>query len=524
MRFVNHKKLSTHSFLIIFFTMLLFTIIISRLWISDIYNQSQNELQQLKQNYIKSQKNILKNEVDRIVGNIQNRISLNKKNRTTQEIVKEQKKILNVIRKIKFGVDGYIFIYKNDGTNIMHPIKPQLEGKNLINLQDKSGKYVIAELIKASKNNLHPFVKYLWYQPSTKKIAEKLGYARSVPQWGWMIGSGIYMNSIDKVILQKRLQLKEKINNKIIQILILFSIMILLVSYLLYKQALKINTSFQLFHQFLSKAHIDANIIDLNKINFIEFKELANDTNNMIIKRTELQKELDNKNKQMVEQSRLAQMGEMISMIAHQWRQPLSAISATSGAINLKANFNKLDNDTAIELSSKINEYAQHLSYTIDDFREFFKPNKEKKETTYDKVIQSVLNIVQTAIENKNIQIIKKYNSDVVFNTYPNELKQVVLNLIKNAEDILLDNEIENPTITITTKENILTISDNAGGVPPDIIPKIFDPYFSTKTKKNGTGLGLYMSKTIIEEHCGGSLSVSNSDEGAVFSIELGES
>jgi C4-dicarboxylate-specific signal transduction histidine kinase len=109
----------------------------------------------------------------------------------------------------------------------------------------------------------------------------------------------------------------------------------------------------------------------------------------------------------------------------------------------------------------------------------------------------------------------------MVFHTYPNEIKQVILNLLKNAEDILLEKEIENPTITINTYDNILIVKDNAGGVPDDIIGKIFDPYFSTKTKKDRTGLGLYMSKTIIEDHCGGSLSVSNDNNGAIFKIEL---
>ena len=190
----------------------------------------------------------------------------------------------------------------------------------------------------------------------------------------------------------------------------------------------------------------------------------------------------------------------------------------------------KLDKNVAIELSDKISSYAQHLSSTIDDFREFFKTNKEKRKISYTVLVQSVLGIIEESIENKNITLVKELNSDIIFYTYPNEIKQVILNLIKNAEDVLLEKEIKNPTITITTKDNILSISDNGGGVSKDIIDKIFDPYFSTKTKKDGTGLGLYMSKTIIEEHCGGSLSVSNDviidqdgkpSSGAVFTIEL---
>ena len=229
--------------------------------------------------------------------------------------------------------------------------------------------------------------------------------------------------------------------------------------------------------------------------------------------------------KLLLQQSRLAQMGEMIGMIAHQWRQPLAAISSVSATIQLKATLGKLEHAKAIELSCKISEYSQHLSATIDDFREFFKPNKEKRETTFHDIIQSVLSIVETPIQNHNIKIIKEFHGDDKFSTYPNELKQVVLNLLKNSEDILLEKQIRNPYIKIklTKEKNILNleVSDNGGGIPFEIIDNIFDPYFSTKKAKEGTGLGLYMSKTIIETHCKGSLSASNNSDGAVFSIKF---
>jgi len=231
------------------------------------------------------------------------------------------------------------------------------------------------------------------------------------------------------------------------------------------------------------------------------------------------------KDQQIIQQSRLAQMGEMISMIAHQWRQPLAAISSASAAINFKAKRDRLKNETAIELSSKIGEYSQHLSSTIDDFRTFFKTKKEKQKTSFEQIINGVLNIIEDSVSNKNIKLIKDLHCDEEFKSNPNELKQVVLNLIKNAEDILIEKQIENPYIKIQTytkdNEYVLSVSDNGGGIPSDIIDKVFDPYFSTKTKKDGTGLGLYMSKTIIEEHCEGELSVQNNEDGAVFTVIL---
>ncbi len=227
------------------------------------------------------------------------------------------------------------------------------------------------------------------------------------------------------------------------------------------------------------------------------------------------------KDKYIIQQSRLAQMGEMISMIAHQWRQPLSAISATSSSIIIKAKLDKLDRVTAKELAEKIIEYSMHLSSTIDDFRNFFKTDKEKELISYNELIKSALNIIEISIINQNIELITKLNSKESIDTYTNEIKQVILNLIKNAEDVLLEKKIKNPQITIETSGNRLSISDNGGGISQEIIEKIFDPYFSTKLEKNGTGLGLYMSKIIVEEHCGGTLSVANDANGAVFTIML---
>ncbi|NPA74399.1 MAG: hypothetical protein GXO12_06770 [Epsilonproteobacteria bacterium] len=272
---------------------------------------------------------------------------------------------------------------------------------------------------------------------------------------------------------------------------------------------------------------------------YIFFKKLSDSFNKMqdkILKREEeldiLNKTLEKrvkeeveknrlKDQQLISQSRLAQMGEMLSMIAHQWRQPLSAISSLSGKININARLKKLDHQTALELSSKISLYTQHLSSTIEDFRNFFRGDKEKKDTTYDEIVNDVLVILEVSIKNKNIELVKDMQSKKVFHTYANEIKQVVLNLVKNAEDVLVERGIKDPKIIISSRDNVLTVEDNAGGIPDEIMDKIFDPYFSTKEKKDGTGLGLYMSRIIIQDHCGGKLIAENTDKGALFKIIL---
>jgi len=237
-----------------------------------------------------------------------------------------------------------------------------------------------------------------------------------------------------------------------------------------------------------------------------------------------VQKDLELKQKQLLQQSRLAQMGEMISMIAHQWRQPLAAISAGCANLKLQNELETLNNKTTIEIVDKIVEYTQHLSKTIDDFMNFFKPNKEKVKTDVNILVDETLSIVNASIKNHDIKLIKDIKCDEKFKTYTNEVKQVLINLMKNAKDILVSEEIKEPYIKIKAyKEDeniIIEVSDNAGGVDEKIKNKIFDPYFSTKGK-NGMGIGLYMSKVITEEHCKGKLEVKNDEKGAVFIVKL---
>ncbi len=230
---------------------------------------------------------------------------------------------------------------------------------------------------------------------------------------------------------------------------------------------------------------------------------------------------------QLVQQSRLAQMGEMISMIAHQWRQPLSAISATTNNLIIKMMLEeKMDKKLFDNELKLISEYSQYLSSTIDDFRNFFKTDKAKIEFDLKKIIDKSLYIIKTSLEANTIVLTKDIKKDIKIYSYPSELQQVILNILKNAEDALIEKNILNKKIHIETSLNndsiaTIKISDNAGGIDKNIIEKVFDPYFSTKNQKNGTGLGLYMSKIIVNEHCNGNLKVLNEKDGATFIIEI---
>ena len=236
--------------------------------------------------------------------------------------------------------------------------------------------------------------------------------------------------------------------------------------------------------------------------------------------------ELIKKDKMIERQSKLVLMGEMISMIAHQWRQPLNILGTINMKIETKLEFDdNLTLDEYLPISDDITKQLAFMSKTIDDFKDFFNPNKKIQHTNITKLVESSLGIVQASITNKNIKMINDLQSKASFNTFASEVTQVILSIIKNAEDALLENKVDDPYIKIVSydidNQHILKIIDNAGGIPDNIINDIFDPYFSTKQEKNGTGLGLYIAKTIIEQHCHGKLSVKNKNNTVVFKIVL---
>ena len=233
------------------------------------------------------------------------------------------------------------------------------------------------------------------------------------------------------------------------------------------------------------------------------------------------------KDKQLLEQMKLAQMGEMIGNIAHQWRQPLSTISTAASGLKMKHEFNMLEETDIPEYTDTIVNNAKYLSETIDTFRDFIKENNEEKETIIQEKIDETIKIVKASLENHHIKIINKidYSKPLKIKIIGEELAQVLINIINNAKDVLIEREIEDPFITLNLikyeSSFSIIIEDNAGGIKKEVLPKIFDPYFTTKHQFHGTGLGLYMSKNIVEKHLNGYLKVSNTENGAKFTINI---
>ncbi len=325
-------------------------------------------------------------------------------------------------------------------------------------------------------------------------------------------------------LIDKRIEYMILLSLFITSLLIL--VLILIIKYLLIN---KIN--------FISKSTQQIKLNNLHKPIQIntndEFKDLANNINEMTRQLDNEIKDNKNKTKLFAEQSKMASLGEMLGNIAHQWRQPLSVISTAATGTRLHKEMKMLDDEDFYRAMDSINDSAQYLSQTIEDFRGFFDPNNRKiKEIVISKTIEKVLNMINSQFIVNDIKIIKKID-DISIESIENEFIQVLINILNNAKDALVEKAQEDKLIFINTykKESILCIEilDNAGGIKEQIIDKIFEPYFTTKHQSIGTGIGLYMSHDIVTNHLKGSITASNEVyiyedvkyKGAKFTIKI---
>lgn len=386
---------------------------------------------------------------------------------------------------------NYIFIYEvldfNGGDDfarmVVNPNRPDLFGKLIsTNDTDVNGKKFRKEFLEDINKNKESFTTYSYKKPDSEGFIEKLSYFQLFPKYNWIIAVGIYVDDIQDAINIKKNELEEGIRKQIIQNLVLFLLFLLI--------AILIST----------------------KISNEIYKILKNYRKKVI----ENEKELKVLN---------SSLEEMMSNIAHQWRQPLAELSSILMLIKLKYDTEQLDKNTMEQKISEANMVLEYMSNTIGDFREFFSSNKEKESFLLLEFLNSVIAINQTVFKLNNIKIELDIDKNIKVNTILNEYQQVILNILINAKDVLIERKIKKPKIKIYVKDELNSISlfieDNAGGIYTNPINKIFEAYFSTKNDSKGVGIGLYMSKVIVEKSLKGKIIVENSPQGAKFSIIL---
>jgi len=233
--------------------------------------------------------------------------------------------------------------------------------------------------------------------------------------------------------------------------------------------------------------------------------------------------QLREKDRMLFQQSKNSAMGEMISLIAHQWRQPLNELSMIIQHSKIKFDKGELNSTLMEDYTNKSLDLINKMSDTIDDFRYFLEPQREKNYLNLLSCINKTVSLIDVLFKRYSISLEIDIPSDITVLGYENDLSQVLLNLINNSKDAIVENKVENGIIKIVAKKVDKKIEmeywDNGGGIKDTVIDKIFEPYFTTKFASQGTGLGLYMSKLVIETNMGGNISVKNSNNGALFTI-----
>jgi len=612
-------------------------------------NGFKDEIKSIKENFIKTNKSRIKSQISKMSTIFENEFQ--EANEHMKMHLKEEvyqahaiatniyntnknlpkKRVENLIKSTLKGVRfdngrDYFFVYTLDGVNVLHPIKPELEGKSLLEYTDSKGNQIIKNMIPILKEKKESFSRWWWSKPYTKIEYEKIGFHKVFEPYNWFIGTGLYLDDyeddlkedllqrlgntsfdendyffiLDKngVLLSshnKHIEQNKKLSeidladqNIIKKILKVASFGGGFTTYELEKgnetkKSVKISYIKKLNHfgwimgygfhpkdinakikekenifkkenkviitrMFLLNVFVTIILIvllilfsDFVKKQFIIHKnknrryqnELHTVIDDKTTKLIKLNKTLEQrvieevsknreKDKIMFQQSKMAALGELLGMITHQWRQPLAQINSTT--LGMYSDFKRGDFtlDTLKKNIEEIEDTTDFLSQTITDFSTFFSPDKEKSIFSTKQAVTECLHILFPKFIHK-VNVVVDVVEDIHINSYITQYQQAVLTILINALDMFEVRNIEFPTINIEISslqgKSKLSICDNAQGINKECLDKIFEAYFSTKKSKKNSGLGLYISKMIIEQNMNGILSVENTKDGAKFTI-----
>jgi signal transduction histidine kinase len=387
-------------------------------------------------------------------------------------IIKKELEILdNVISKIK----------TNEINSILNTIKVFIINEDPLIIKDIDNNIIFSNNNQKINNNFISF-----------SLIQK--------DFNWKIEKFLNINKVYEIIYKEEENLKKIYNDYLFNIFILSTVLIFILLI------------------------ISAFVSEYLNYKFYEYKSALNKYMKENLKQQEIS----------FQQSKLASMGEMINNISHQWRQPLSLISTLSSGALLQKQYNLISDEDLYKQLEKITETSTYLSKTIEEFRDFLKIDSEKKMFLLSSTIEKLKVIINTSLEQNNILLFINIQKNITLFSHENELLQIIINIINNANDILIENKYLKEKliiINIYVENNYINIKikDNGGGIKDNIKNKIFDPYFTTKHQMQGTGLGLYMSKQILENNLKGKLTCDNDSffykgnkyKGALFSIKI---
>jgi signal transduction histidine kinase len=438
--------------------------------------------------------------------------------------VEIQQKVITQLESIKLPEDGYIFMSDYSGMSLTKPAR----NKFMLDVQDSNGKYIVREMIELAKSG-GGFYEYVMPPFPGMKPEKKLSYVTGIKGWDWYIGTGIYLTDFENEY-NTRMQMEKKDSlQELAVVLVLLSAVLALSGLVTFIMSNRMEKLIDKHNQEIKNKNNE-----LSTLNISLESKVAEKTAELTVLNASLEKrvkdELEKNREQehiMFQQGRLAAMGEMLSNIAHQWRQPLNNIGLYIQDIQDAQETGELSKEYLDKSVTNCFNIIQHMSVTIDNFRDFFKPDKDKVLFDVNDSIRQSLLLLRAGIENSHIEIRYEFGECGKVVGVPGEYAQVIVNIITNAKDALIENNVKNPSITIKSflKDKIVNVSieDNGVGIPDSIAEKIFEPYFTTKDEGKGTGIGLYFSKIIIEKNMGGQITFENTKKGVVFYISLPE-
>jgi len=436
-----------------------------------------------------------------------------------------QNETLARLEHIRFFGNGYFFVIDQKAKTLMNPNFRHREIDHDPLISNEVNK-ITKQVIRRAKEG-GGYVKYQWYKPGSKQRESKLTYTRMLDAWGWAVSAGVYLGDFEKT-LEKRIETHRK---ELISDAFRYGAILFIVGLSAFAISLLISR------------RLNA-ILNRYREGLKERNEALKELNTSLEERVEKEVgKVRHQEKLLIQQSKQAMMGEMLSVIAHQWRQPLNAISLNVQDLQDAYTYGEMD---AEYLKRSVNQTLQqidYMSHTIDDFRNFFKPSKTKEQFELKEVVVKTFELIGAQLSNHNITV-RCANNDVtiiphsddafvfqkrfILEGFKNEFQQVLLNIIQNAKDVLMEERNKNlskPIIEVdfNVQDRMLRleIADNGGEIPGDVMERMFDPYFTTKHSSIGTGLGLYMAKMIIEKNMHGKLHAYNREGWAVFVIEM---
>jgi len=505
----------------------------------------------------------IKKEVKSIINataKIANNIYHNYHNTMSQEALKQL--IVDALDRVDFeGKIGYLFLLDMEGNVLIHPDR-QLRGSNIQTIRDANGKYIVKEFMRVLEESGEGFVDYYWYLPDRdrSRMYYKISFVKKLDMYAWYIGAGEYLKFITEAVSREMLEyIKENayfgdghlfVSNSSNEIVFhpepnkhnleelervrmegiyedekRIAYTAYVAEYDWYITAVKkmqtVRESIsrqkeQNRKKILKDIHTNLYLMISTWILSLLLSLYLSSVVNRMLKRYEEQ--LSESNNKLIFQSRQALIGELFSMIAHQWRQPINKIASIIALMRFNTLGEKPDYEVLDKRFQEIEESVEFMSDTIDDFRTFYQPKEHSEVVNLKVLIRKAIDFLGGSLRKKDITVIT-HLEDIECRMFSNEFLQVMINLIKNASDAVEQRGRIVITLAQRDREVWISVEDDGPGIDPQVQSKIFDPYYSTK--QDSMGLGLYMSRLIVEKHLGGTIEVESPGQGVRFVLRF---